>query len=195
MWILSLEWLLLAVLVFWVTGAVKRLKRLRASAKQAFVPVGDQLAQSIELLRNCARVQDLKDKVSGGVVPQTHHALAPSADLLERALEQAQHQPLKSEAIAALEAAWLGAQVAWQAYAQMSEGVLSVPDEQVQEWAQRWQQLVALHQHTATQFNAAVQTYNRGITQFPACVVARISGLKAGRTFEKDVALQMQPSA
>lgn len=195
MWILSLEWLLLAVLVFWVTGAVKRLKRLRASAKQAFVPVGDQLAQSIELLRNCARVQDLKDKVSGGVVPQTHHALAPSADLLERALEQAQYQPLKSEAIAALEAAWLGAQVAWQAYVQMSEGVLSVPDEQVQEWAQRWQQLVALHQHTATQFNAAVQTYNRGITQFPACVVARISGLKAGRTFEKDAALQMQPSA
>ena len=119
MWILSLEWLLLAVLVFWVTGVVKRLKRLRASAKQAFVPVGGQLVQSIELLRNCARVQDLKDKVSGGVVPQTHHALAPSADLLERALEQAQHQPLKSEAIATLDAAWQGAQVAWQAYAQM----------------------------------------------------------------------------
>lgn len=195
MWILSLEWLLLAVLVFWVTGVVKRLKRLRASAKQAFVPVGGQLVQSIELLRNCARVQDLKDKVSGGVVPQTHHALAPSADLLERALEQAQHQPLKSEAIAALDAAWQGAQVAWQAYAQMSECALSAPDEQVQEWAQRWQQLVALHQHTATQFNAAVQTYNRGITQFPACVVARISGLKAGRTFEKDAALKMQPSA
>ena len=195
MWILSLEWLLLAVLVFWVTGAVKRLKRLRASAKQAFVPVGGQLVQSIELLRNCARVQDLKDKVSGGVVPQTHHALAPSADLLERALEQAQHQPLKSEAIAALDAAWQGAQVAWQAYAQMSEGALSVPDEQMQEWTQRWQQLVALHQHTASQFNAAVQTYNRGITQFPACVVARISGLKAGRTFEKDAALKMQPSA
>ncbi len=29
MWILSLEWLVLAVLVFWVIGAFKRLKRLR----------------------------------------------------------------------------------------------------------------------------------------------------------------------
>ena len=195
MWILSLEWLLLAVLVFWVTGAVKRLKRLRIGAKQAFMLVGEQLSQSIELLRNCARVQDLKDKVNGGVVPQAHHALVPSADLLASALEQAQQHPLKSEAIAALEAAWQGAQVTWQAYAQMAMGSADAPDAQVQEWGQRWQHLITLHHHGAAQFNAAVQNYNRGIAQFPACVVARISGLKAGRTFQKDAALPMQPSA
>ena len=195
MWILSLGWLLLVVLVFWMTGAIKRLKRLRAGAKQAFVPVGTQLAQSVELLRNCARVQNLKDKVSGGVVPQTHHALAPSADLLESALDHAQRQPLKSEAIAALEAAWQGSQVAWQAYAQMSVASNETPDAQIQEWMQRWQHLATVHNHSAAQFNSAVQNYNRAITQFPACMVARISGLKAGRTFQKDAALLMQPSA
>lgn len=195
MWILSLEWLLLAVLVFWVTGAVKRLQRLRTGARQAFAPVEAQLMQSMELLRNCARVQELKDKVSGGVIPHAHHALAPSAELLESAMKAAQLQPLKSESIAALEAAWQGAQVVWHAYVQMAEGSGDRSDAQIQEWSQRWQQLETLHAHTTAQFNAAVQTYNRGITQFPACMVARISGLKQGRTFQKDAALQMQLGA
>ena len=195
MWILSLEWLLFAMLVFWVTGAVKRLKRLRGAAKQAFQPVGEQLVQLIDLLRSCARIQALKDKVSGGVVPGAHHALLPSADLLEKALAQAQQQPLRAETMAALEAAWQGAQVTWQAYAQMALGSVADPDAQVQEWVQRWQHLATLHQHNAAQFNSAVNMYNRAIRQFPACVVAKLGGLKAGRTFQKDAALQMQPSA
>lgn len=195
MWILSLEWLLLVVLVFWVIGAFKRLKRLRAASKQAFASLEAQFTPLVELLRDCARVQALKEKVASVSVQHAHHALVPSADLLEAALLQAKQQPLRPETIAALDSAWQGAQVAWQAYVQLSKGQSDILEEHVQEWSQRWLQLTTLQSHSTERFNTAVQDYNRAITQFPACVVARLSGLKAGRTFQKDAALLMQPSA
>ncbi len=89
MWILSLEWLVLAGLVFWVIGAFKRLKRLHAGSKQAFAAVETQFMQAVDLLRNCARVQELKERVSSVSQQHAHHALLPSADLLEAALQQA----------------------------------------------------------------------------------------------------------
>lgn len=190
MWILSLEWLALAGLVFWVIGAFKRLKRLRAGSKQAFAAVEAQFMQAVDLLRNCARVQELKERVSSVSQQHAHHALLPSADLLEAALQQAKSHPLRPEVIAALDSAWQGAQVAWQAYVQQACGQ---DDAHVQAQSQRWLQLMALQTHSTAQFNAAVQDYNRAIAQFPACVVARLSGLKAGRTFQKDAALLMQP--
>lgn len=193
MWILSLEWLMLAVLVFWVIGAFKRLKRLRAGSKQAFVAVEAQFMQAVDLLRHCARVQELKERVASVSVQHAHHALIPSADLLEAALQQAKPHPLRPEVIAALDSAWQGAQVAWQAYVQLASGQAEGPDDHVQEQSLRWSQLMTLQTHSTAQFNAAVQDYNRAIAQFPACVVARLSGLKAGRTFQKDAALLMQP--
>lgn len=196
MWILSLEWLLLALGVFWVIGAFKRLKRLRAAGKQAFASVEVQLTQAVELLRNCARVQALKEKMAsipGQHALHAHHALQPCADFLEAAVQQAKQQPLQPEAIAALDGAWQGAQVAWQAYVQLSTGQAQVVDDHVQEWSQRWEQLCTLQGHSAEQFNTAILHYNRAIAQFPACVIARLSGLHAGRTLQKDAALLMQP--
>lgn len=193
MWILSLEWLMLAVLVFWVVGALKRLKRLRASSKQAFAAVDAQFMQAVDLLRHCARVQDLKERVSSTSVQHAHHALLPCADLLESALQQAKLHPLRPETIAALDSAWQGAQVAWQAYVQLASGSAPEQDAHVQEQSQRWLQLMTLQVHSTAQFNAAVHDYNRAIAQFPACVVARLSGLKAGRIFQKDAALLMRP--
>ena len=193
MWILSLEWLMLAGLVFWVIGAFKRLKRLRTGSKQAFASVETQFMQVVDLLRNCARVQELKERVSSVSQQHAHHALLPSADLLEAALQQAKSHPLRPEVIAALDSAWQGAQAAWQAYVQLASGQDDAQDAHVQAQSQRWLQLMALQTHSTAQFNGAVQDYNRAIAQFPACVVARLSGLKAGRTFQKDAALLMQP--
>lgn len=193
MWILSLEWLLLALGVFWVIGAFKRLKRLRAAGKQAFASVEVQFTQVVELLRNCARVQALKEKMASIPGQHAHHALQPCADFLEAAVHQAKQQPLQPEAIAALDGAWQGAQVAWQAYVQLSTGQAQVLDDHVQEWSQRWEQLRTLQGHSAEQFNTAILHYNRAIAQFPACVIARLSGLHAGRTLQKDAALLMQP--
>lgn len=195
MWILSLEWLLLAVLVFWAIGAFKRLKRLRQDSKQAFAPVDAQLLQVIDWLRNCARLKLLKERVAGVPIDHAQHALLPSADLLETVLLEARQHPLQSEAIAALDSTWQGAQAAWQTYVQLSQGQAGVNDEQLQEWSLRWQRMTTLHRHSTDQFNAAALTYNHAIAQFPACVIARLSGLKPARTFQKDTALLMQSSA
>ena len=195
MWILSLEWLLLAVLFFWVIGAFKRLKRLRQESKQAFAAVDAQLMQTIDWLRSCARLKTLQERLDGVPVEHAQHALLPSADLLENALLQARQHPLRSETIDALESTWQGAQVAWLAYMQLSQSAANTDDEQVQEWLLRWQQLTTVHRHSAEQFNAAVTDYNQAIAQFPACAIARLSGLKAARTFQKDTALLMQSSA
>ena len=195
MWILSLEWLFLAVLVFWVMGAFKRLKRLRQDSKQAFAAVDTQFMQAIDWLRHCAHLQTLKEKVEGIPIAHAQHALLPSADLLEAALLQAKQHPLRSEVIAALDSTWQGAQVAWLSYVQLSSGQTGINEAQLQEWAQHWQQLTTLHRHSITQFNGAVHDYNSAIAQFPACAIARLSGLKPGRTFQKDAALLMQPSA
>lgn len=195
MWILSLEWLLLAVFVFWGIGALKRLKRLRQESKQTFAAVDAQLLQTINWLRSCARRKALKERVDGFPSAHAQHALLPSADLLENALLQARQHPLKSETIAALESTWQGAQVAWLAYMQLSQSAVNADQEQAQEWALRWQELTTVHRHSTEQFNAAVNDYNQAIAQFPACAIARLSGLKAARTYQKDAALLMQSSA
>ena len=193
MWILSLEWLLLALAVFWVVGALKRLKRLRRQGRETFVAVDAQFVQLAELLRSCARMQSLKERVSSVYVQQAHHALLPCADLLESALQQARQHPLRPEAIAALDGAWQGAQVAWNAYVQLCGESESVHAGHIQEWSQRWLQLQTLQSHSTEQFNTSVHTYNRAIAQFPVCAIARVSGHRAGRTFHKDAALRMQP--
>lgn len=195
MWILWLEWLGLALLVFWCIGAFKRLKRLRAHCKTAFAAVEAQFTQVIELLHNCARMQALKEQVAAVYVQHAQHALLPSADLLEAALQQAKQHPLRAEAIAALDSAWQGAQVAWQAYTQLCAQHSDVHAEHIQEWSQRWVQMHTLQSHTTAQFNAAVEDYNRAIAQFPACAIARISGHQSGRIFQKDAAPVVQSAA
>lgn len=188
MWLLSLEWLLLAVTMFWALGAFKRLKRLRMQAEKAFTSVDEQFLQMVELLRSCARMQALKEKVASVSVHQAQHALLPNADLLESALQQARQHPLRPESIAALGGVWQGTQLAWKAYAELCSDLSPVHAEHIQEWSQRWQQLQTLQSHSTSQFNTAVQTYNDAIAQFPACAMARIGGHKAGRIFQKDAA-------
>lgn len=198
MWMLSLEWLCMAVLVFWVVGAAKRLRRLRAQAKQAFVEVDEHLLQLVQLLRSRAQDVPAECDLQGDLpcnVPVQHarHALLPCAELLHTALLQARQHPLLPEAVAALEGAWQSAQVAWQAYMQLYGETATQPP--VQAWGEQWTQLNTLHYRSTERFNTAVQDYNQAIAQFPACAVARCGGLRAGRIFQKDAAWQMQPTA
>ena len=195
MWILWLEWVMLAVLVFWCLGALKRLKRLRTSCKHAFSGVDAQFVQVVELMRSCARMQALKEQVATIYTQHAQQSLLPSADLLENALQQARQHPMRRETIAALDSAWQGAQVAWQAYVQLSAGQSAVHAEHVQEWSQRWTQLDTLQTHSTAQFNTAVEDYNFAIAQFPACMIAPIIGHRSGRIFQKDAAPQVQPTA
>lgn len=194
MWMLSLEWLLLAVLVFWVMGAGKRLKRLRQANKLAWAAVDAQCMHSLDWLRAGIRLQTLKDKVTGGAVAHAPQAVLAQADALEAVVVHARTQALRPQTTVALQSAWHDVQAAWQAYTQELADDPAYA-EQLQEWAARWQPLLALHDHSTAQFNAAVNDYNRAIAQFPACALARISGLRSARAFEKDAALQMQSLA
>lgn len=195
MWILSLEWLLLLLLVFWVTGAYKRMKRMRTASKMAFGAVEAQFVQLLELLRSTATAS--LPETGEQPVPLSHaqHALLPCAHLLETALLQAKQHPLRPETIAALDSAWQGVQVAWQAYVQLCALHTSAAADAPPEWEQRWSQLMTVQSHNTEQFNRAVHDYNRAIAQFPACAIARLSGLKPARTFQKDAALLMQSPA
>jgi len=195
MWILSLEWLLLALLVFWITGAWKRMKRMRAACKTAFSAVEAQFVQLLDLLRSCANAELPQQDAQQASLQHARHALLPSAHLLEVTLIQAKLQPLRPETIAALDSAWQGVQVAWQAYVQLHGAQAQALSDEQQEWEQRWSQLITLQSHSTEQFNTAIHAYNGAIAQFPACVIARLSGLKPGRTFQKDAALLMQPPA
>lgn len=195
MWILSLEFLLLAVLLFWCTGAMKRLKRLRGSCVHALQALDAQFVQAVELMRSCTRMQTLKEQVASVYVPHAQQALLASAEVLESAQQQALKHPLRPENVAALDVAWQGVQVAWQSYVQQCTGQSDMHNEHVQEWTQRWTQLQTLQNHCTAQFNAAMDLYNRSITQFPACALARLSGHRMGRTFQKDAAWSMQPTA
>lgn len=195
MWILSLELLLLAVLVFWCIGAFKRIKRLKNHYTQAFAPVQEQFVQIVEMMRNCARMQLLKEQVAGVFVPHAPQALLSSADVLESAVEQPGKRSIRPESVAALDVAWQSAQVAWQAYVQQCADKSEMHTEHVQEWSQRWQQLHTLQMHSLAQFNDAMAHYNQSIAQAPTCVVARLSGYRPGRSFQKDAALLMQPTA
>src|SRR5690606_8955146 len=142
MWILSLEWLLLALLVFWITGAWKRMKRMRAACKTAFVAVEVQFVQLLDLLRSCANAQLPEQEVQQSCLQHVRQALLPSANLLEAALHQAKLQPLRPETIAALDSAWQGVQVAWQAYVQLHGAQAQVQSDEQQEWELRWTQLI-----------------------------------------------------
>ncbi|MGN1056534.1 MAG: hypothetical protein ACI4QS_07455 [Comamonas sp.] len=196
MWILSLEWLLLAVLVFWVVGAYKRLKRMRQQAKQAFTGVDAQFVQLLALLREVAAGEQASETPENATAPaHAQRALAPTADLLENALAQARMHPLRPEVIARLDSVWQSLQVAWHAYAQLAQAPTSTASAGDESTAQRWMQLHTLQEHSLEQFNAAVRTYNQAITAFPSCAIARISGHRHGRVFQKDAALLVQQQA
>ena len=190
MWILSLEWLVLAVAVFWATGAFKRLKRLRAAARDAFGVLDVQFVQALQVLRDSADGSAPADATAAAMARRARTALLASANLLQAALAKARLQPLNAELLASLDSAWQSLQVAWQSHVQQDVGNQEVadvfsPDSEVQ----RWVALMVVHQHHTEQFNAAVADYNRAIGQFPACLLARVAGLKPGRLFQKDAAL------
>lgn len=198
MWTWTLAWLTLALLVFWATGARKRLRRLRLAVGHSLIAVNAHLLQLLEVLRSCTRVQALKEKVASVAVDgaqDAEQALQRAAQQLEVALLHAQQHSVQADAIVALEGAWQEVQSAWQHYVQQSQGHTAIHDAHIEEWSQRWQQAMTVLDHSAEQFNAAVHAYNGAIAQFPASVIARISGLQPGRPFQKDAAPSARTSA
>ncbi|WP_084455351.1 LemA protein [Comamonas composti] len=179
MWSLSFEWLLLAVLVFWVVGAYKRLSRLRASCIQQFGALDAHLGQWLALLQQYQAESKSEDRPAAQVHAEA--ALEQTLIQLQSALAEARSRPLRETALASLEHSCSAVNVAWQA-------VLSVmldEAEEVQQASMAWQKRWAEHQvrnHLGLQhFNQAVNQYNTAIAQYPARLLAGLLGLRSVR--------------
>lgn len=104
--------LLLLVVLFWLVGARRRLRRLRRDCQRTFTPLAEQLAQAQAL---AAQAQ----QHSSGIAPQARaalQALAPCASALGQASAQMQRHPLRPEVATELDHAWHALHLAWHGY-------------------------------------------------------------------------------
>lgn len=168
-----LAWILVAVLLFWSVGAYNRLVRLRAEVNAAFATLDAPLQQQARLA--AAVVADPAEEQAPFVRP-----IEAASSQLMLALAAARAKPLAGEDIAALREAWRALAQAWEraeredahdlAGPQLPEGVIHT-----------YQTLGHQAEVAAAGFSDMVDRYNAAIGQFPASLLARLFGFKAGR--------------
>lgn len=178
-------WLIvLAVLLFWAVGAYNRLVRLRSASIQAFG------ALDAELLRRSALLGEYDAAVTGPRLPedaQMHAALRASGTQFAASLAVMRARPLDASAGAALIAAGKVLEAAWQALIDASQS-----DSAAEGDAEAVKAMHSLIERSAlqrsqielatTQFNIAVDHYNKAVAQFPASVLAWVFGFKQAQT-------------
>ncbi|MDR7308601.1 hypothetical protein [Rhodoferax saidenbachensis] len=171
-----LLWLLLAALVFWSVGLYNRLMRLRAR--------GMEVLQVLEkYMRACAAVVNVA--LSDGAKtddkpPAEWAALAKAIQALDAAWKLPRPNPLASESLMPLAAAWDAVHAQWLAASDVPADLAgpSVPPELRADWDAG----VLKVQSARGGLNQILGRYNEAIRQFPASVVAGVMGfLPAGQ--------------
>lgn len=177
MWSVSLDWIVLAVLVFWAVGAYNRIMRLRTSCVQAFGALDSYLQQAQGLLSEWNASQTAAEEPTA---PQrlADAAWQQSLAAMGAALAAARARPMHAPTVQRFERAHEAQFVAWQAL----KNLPGSPDEPG--WRLRWQQQQAQTGLAADQFNTAVAQYNAAIAQFPARVLAWFFGFRAARALQ-----------
>jgi LemA protein len=188
MWSLSLEWMLLALLVFWAVGAYNRLARLRSSCVQQFGTLDAHLGQW-HAMRQAFEARPRPEGQSPALV-HAQAALHQTAAQLQAALADARGRPLRETALASLEHACSALEVAWQAMVKMAgdsaaqaDAAAPVSDaEPLLHWQQRWTEHQVRNRLGLQQFNAAAERYNAAIAQYPARLLAWLLGFRPVRS-------------
>ena len=196
MWSLSLEWMLLALLVFWAVGAYNRLARLRSGCVQQFGALDAHLGQWHAMLQ----AFEAQPKAEGQSPALVHAqaALHQTAAQLQAALVDARGRPLRETALASLEHACSALDVAWQAMTKVAvdtgtgtgaAGTGAAPSDApspdpdpLQPWQQRWTEHQVRNRLGLQQFNAAAERYNAAIAQYPARLLAWLLGFRPVRS-------------
>ncbi len=196
MWSLSLDWMVLAVLVFWAMGAYNRVMRLRSACVQAFGALDTYFMQTQGLLNEWNAAQARCAEPGGSAHKLAYEAWQQSLGAMGAALAGARARPLHAPAVQALERAHDAQTAAWLTLADLP----CAPDgeaaqAQQQAWRQRWQQQQAQIGLATAQFNNAVAQYNAAIAQFPARVLAWFFGFRPARTLTPASAPQLPDSA
>lgn len=158
------------VLVLWIIGAWRRLKRLRHRARGAFEALAAVLAEQHRWAE--ASAMPLPDAGDPSRGHHWHQRLQASGWQATQMLRLAQDNPLDAAAMASLHQARmalravLAAGVAHVATAGQAQPLASP-------WPpESWIRLVHQEQPPATAFNEALAAYNAAVSQFPALLVA-----------------------
>lgn len=176
-----LFWLTCALVLFWAVGAYNRLVRLRAGVRKAFAVLDEQLLRQVVWMQACLPesmrgTEVAKDKAQDQAqVAWTR--LSAASDQFAVALAQVRAQPIDGTATASLAMAHDAMVMAWEGA--LRDAVGQADGEASAERLQaRW--VTLLHQALPLQdaFNAAAQTYNHAITQFPAILLAWLVGFR-----------------
>lgn len=177
--------LLLATLIFWAVGAYNRLVRLRSEVVKAFSQLDNALAVQPALIKaTWPPGPDGLSASDGGAQPPTEAPwlrLLAAGEQFAHALANVRARPLDPRAIDALSSAHAALRDVWLdpvAFADL-DPVTASGDDLPQTLRIR---LMALDQQArvpAMALDAAVQSYNRAIRQFPASILASVWGFRA----------------
>lgn len=169
-------WLVAAALLAWSLGAYNRLVRLRAHVISSFAAVDQRMVQALDLLSEAVAahenpavpVADDPDTLDGGVPARA--GLQAAAAQFDVALRVARRQPLDASAVAALQAAYMTANVVWDRYR------APAPEPDMVAMQRAWEDNAQVMREGHGSFNTAVKRYNAAIAQFPASMLAHVFG-------------------
>ncbi|MFT3813282.1 MAG: LemA family protein [Acidovorax sp.] len=167
-------WAACALLLFWAVGAHNRLVRLRSGVVQAFGGLDAHVQRLLAMLAECDAAHAGDEHVA-----DARRALQAAAAQLGASLAVARAKPLKPEATAALATGRDALDGAWQALMRARED--EAGPAAVAPWKQQWDEHQAHARLAVQQFNAAAGQYNQAIAQFPAVLLAWLSGFKPAR--------------
>lgn len=176
---------LLALLLFWATGAYKRLVRMRAAVGQAFAGLDRLQQEQLGWLRAALPASLGADPPAppGGADEAALAAwtrLAAAGEQLAVALEPVRARPADHAAIDSLALARAVLREAWDEVLTcgwfMAEALPSRESLQAE-----WDRLQHQEAPLIAGFNSAVQAYNRAVAQFPAALLARLLGFRRAR--------------
>jgi LemA protein len=185
-------WLLPALLLFWAAGAYNRLVRLRSRASAAFAALDEQLVRQIVWVQGClpepmrgggyTSPADLQDGVTAAWM-RLHAASEQFAAALAKARAHVTDSAIMAGLALSHEAMRRALSTA------LTDAVRADAEPSTEKLQARWLRLLQQAQPLRAAFNDAAQAYNRGISQFPALMLARLLGFKplgaleqAGRT-------------
>lgn len=180
-----LFWIALAVLFFWAVGAYNRLVRMRAMVAKAFAALDEQLVRQIVWVQGCLPEAMRGTPQLDADEPRDEATTAwarlhAASEQFAVALARARARPTHAPAMAGLVLAHEAMRTAWASTLAEAIAPDAVPSpERLQN---RWLRLLHQSLPLRTAFNEAAQSYNQAIQQFPASIVARLSGLKPAGT-------------
>jgi LemA protein len=173
-----LPWALAFVGVAWALGAYNRLVRLRAEVNTAFAAVDGELQPLARLVDDMLHGIDPDDEDRQEPSDQFLAPIRDASAALSAALVAARARPLEGPRIQALREAGEVWARAWDRAERADAHDLAgpqLPETVSTERALRLKQAEVI----GSQFNAAVDRYNRAIGQFPAVIIALIFKFKS----------------